>query len=265
MAAPNDFINMANVAAAVQSGIQSAVAREAEVKTWWQKHERLIIIVLALAGVLFVTNKVLNHSADVDKQKSDIAAQTLSQQKETDKALAAQVAQTQAQYQQLVIQLSQQNAQLVAAVQTRTVVLQQQQAVDRTLPLPDLGKRWVDLVHLQPTDIQPTASGITVSTDGARTTVAQLEKVPVLEANVQDGQTQIANDEKQLTASNIVIASQSNEIDGLKLTVVDQDKSCKTQIATVKAEARKSKLKTFLYGAGVGAGLVIGVVLHAVL
>lgn len=234
-------------------------------KSWLLLHERLIVIVLLLAASLFIGNKFLSHVAEKDNAAAAQTQQVLQAQQATDKALIAQVAQQTQQYQALVVQLSQQNAQLAEASQQRTVVLQQQVAKDQTLPLPDLGNRWAQLASIKPSDINASTAGITVTPSGALSTVTQLEKVPVLESNVQDGQTQITNDTKELTASNSLIASQVVEIDGLKLTITDQDKACKTEVAAIKSTARKGKLKAFLYGAGVGAGIVTGLVIHALL
>lgn len=248
------------------TAIETTVKADVAVaKSWFLLHERLIVFILLLAASLFIGNKFLSHVAEKDNAAAAQTQQVLQAQQATDKALIAQVAQQTQQYQALIVQLSQQNAQLAAASQQRTVVLQQQVTKDQTLPLPDLGNRWAQLINIQPQLITPTPSGLSISTDGARVTVAQLEKVPVLEANLQDGQTQVANVNKELTASSSLIASQVTEIDGLKLTITDQDKACKTEVAAVKATARKGKLKAFLYGAGVGAGVVAGIVIHALL
>lgn len=240
-------------------------ADEVKAKSWLLAHERLIVVVLCLLSFLFVANKYLSHEAEKDNAAAVQAQSILTAQQATDKALAAQVAQTQAQYQALVVQLSQQNAQLAASIQTRTVVLQQQQTVDKTLPLPALSTRWTQLANLQPNDLTATPDGVTVTDAGARSTVEELEKVPTLTQDVADGQTENANLQKELDASNVVSKDLTTQVSALNTTIVDKDKACTTELTAAKAVARKGKLKAFLYGIGVGAGAVTALVVHALL
>lgn len=235
-----------------------------EAKTFLQKHERLIVTTLVLAAAIFIGNKFLNLSAARDQRAATAASATLQAQQDTNKQLAAQIAQTVADYKTLVVQLTQQNTQLQQQVNTRTVVLQQQVATDKTLPLPDLGKRWAQLANIKPSDISATSTGITVTPAGALTTLIALEQVPVLNANLSDVSAQKANLQTELTASNTLTAEQASEITGLNTAAGEQDKSCKAQIASAKADARKGKLKSFGIGVGVGVGVVVAfVVAHA--
>lgn len=233
--------------------------------SWLQRHERILIVTLLIVTTLFLGNRFLSNIAAKDKLVADVAVQQLNAQKEQNTQLAAQVKQTSDQYQALIITLTQQNAQLAAAQQQRTVVLQQQVKTDNTMSLPDLGTRWAKLASLAPTDITASTSGITVSDMGARQTVVQLEQVPVLQQNLSDEQTVADNRLTELTKANDLIGGLKQQVVGLNVTVTEQDKTCKAEITSVKASARKGKFKAFLTGVGVGAGVVTALVIHTLL
>lgn len=241
--------------------IETAVSTDAKATgSWLLLHERLIITILIIFSVLFVGNKILDHEAAKDKVASDAAASALSVQQEANKTLAAQIATTQQQYQQLAVQLSQQNQQITQAMQTRTVVLHDQQTTDQTLPLPDLGNRWAELAKVQPTELTATTQGITATPDAARATVTQLEEVPVLTDNVTAEKTQNDNLTKELSSANNLDGLLTNQIAGLNTQVTDEEKACSTEETTLKADARKGKLRWFGIGYGTGfvSGLIVG-------
>lgn len=246
--------------------VETAVKADAAVaKTWLQKHERIVLSIILSAAALFGTSKYLGVVEHHDDQQTTIAQQTLAVQKSKDDAAAAATAQDVKQYQVLVQNLSQQNAQLAAAATNRTVVLQQQQETDKTLPMPDLGDRWTQLAGLKQGDLTATTAGITVTPAGALDTVQELEQVPVLKANLADAQTQITNGQAELAKANTVVTDQAKQIDGLNTELVDQKSADDKTLAAEKASARKGKLRSFFYGVGVGAGVVLGEVIHHVL
>lgn len=213
--------------------------------TWLQKHERIIVIVLALLFVGWMGNKILNNSAADATAKSALLQQQLSAQQ-------SQNAQEASQYLALVDTLSKQNAALAASMAQRNVALVNQQTVNKTLPLPDLAKRWEALADLQPTDLVATDAGITVNDTASRATVNKLEEVPTIQANLVS-ETQIAQSiSQELTESNKLIA-------GLNAQIALGDKTCKAEIAVVKDEARKSKRNWFIAGwvSGIATRLVL--------
>lgn len=234
-------------------------------ESWLKAHERLIIITLAIFAGLYIGNRVLDNAAVRDRAAATQAAQVLTQQQAVNQQLAAQVAVAQKNNQDLIIQLSQQNAILQTQQTQRTVVLQQQVAVDKTLPMPDLGNRWTYLASLKQGDLTATTAGITVTPQGALDTVTKLEQLPVAQSNLEDVTKQRDNLNTELSSTTDLNSKLVTQVDGLKTEAVDKDKSCKADIASVKADARKGKLKSFLYGAGVGAGLILALVVHTAL
>lgn len=234
-------------------------------KSWLQKHERLIIALVAIMALVFLYNKVLNHEAARDSANAQVAAQTLKAQEAKDAQLAAEVAQSQQAYQTLVAQLTQQNSALAAAIQNRTVVVQQQQKADQVMSLPDLSARLTHLLGLQSTDVTPTTSGLGLSANAAYRATESLEEVPALKQDVTDLTTQNTNLKTELTASDNLSNQKDVQISNLNTTLSDKDKACKADLTAEKAKERRGKLHAFFYGLGVGAGAVAGIVIHAVI
>lgn len=227
-------------------------------------HERLIIIVLVLAVLGFLGHEYLNHAAAVDDKKAQQADVVLQQQKATNDQIASQVKQQQDTLTQLVVQVSQENAQLLAAIANRTQTTIVQQVKDKTLPIPDLVTRWNGLAGLPASDITNTTTGLVITDDGARQTVSQLEQVPTLTQNLADSQTIIENKNDQITAQTNLVTGLQTQVSGLNTQISDADKACKTQVTALKAEARKSKMKWFLSGIGIGIGGALALVAHGI-
>lgn len=234
------------------------------VSNFLKTHERLIIIVLVLAVLGFLTHEYLTHAAAVDDKKAQQADQVLQQQKTVNDQLAVQVKSQEDVLTQLVAQVSQENAQLIAAIQNRTQATVVQQVKDKTLPIPDLVTRWNGLAALPASDITNTTAGLIITEDGARQTVSQLELVPTLQQNLSDSQTIISNKDDQITAQNNLTSGLQSQVVGLNTQITDADKACKAQIASVKATARKSKLKWLFYGIGIGIGGTVALVVHGI-
>lgn len=233
--------------------VETTVKADTAIATSWLKvHERLIISLVLIAVFAFGANKVMGYIADHDKQQATAAAQVAAAQAASNKALADQVAQTTVQYQQLVVQLTQQNAQLQQAAQTRTIVLHDQQTKDQTIPMPDLGNRWAQLASLPQGSLAATTEGVTITPDAARTTVSQLEEVPVLKQNLADQVTQTQNVQKELDGATDLNGKLTTQVAGLQTEIVDNKNADALELKAVKAQARKSKFKWF------GAGVVVG-------
>lgn len=232
--------------------------------SWLQRHERIVLVVLVLSAMLWAGQKYLNVKAAHDAAAANVAIRQLDDQKATNAQVALQIQQQATQYQALVTELAQENATLASAMSHRTVVLNQQQTADKTLPLPDLGNRWAGLAGVKPADISANPAGITVSDTGARQTVATLEQVPVLTADLKDETTVAANREAELNQANDLVTGLTTQVSGLNVTVAEEEKTCKVEIQAEKSAANKSKSKWFRVGfvsgniTGFVAGLFIG-------
>jgi hypothetical protein len=217
--------------------------------------EKTVITFIVMTGLLFVGNKYLNYSAAETAGKAAAAQAALVKQEQSNAALASQTASQQAQYQAMVASLTHQNQVLLATIAANNAALSKQQAIDKTLPLPELANRWKALGNLGDSDIAATTTGITVTDQGARSTVNQLERIPVLQTSVTDLTTVNANKDKQITGLGILLNDKTNLIVGLNKQIVDSNVACKTEIAAVKAADRKAKKRWF--GAGFVSGFLV--------
>lgn len=227
---------------------------------WIQKHERILIVLMVLLAGVFCWNRYVNYAADHAHLVATVATQQLDEQKKANVQTANQVQQAAIVYQQTITALTQQNAQLATAISKRNQALTAQQGTDKTLPLPDLANRWQSIAGLQPGDLTATQSGIVVSDIAARTTVEQLDRIPVLESDLVDTQNIADNNQRELDKANGLIGGLNAQVVGLAKQTTDQDNACKAEVASVKADAQKSKMRWFKAGVVVGfvSGLFIG-------
>lgn len=225
--------------------------------TWLQKHERLIVAVLIIVAVLAIGNKFINYKADVAKTNAAVAAQQLTAQTNQNAALAQQVQQSTAQYQAMFTAYTQRNDSVLAAIVSRNTQLSKQQQTNNTLPLPELAGRWKNLAGLDDSEIGATSTGIAVTDIGARKTTNVLEQIPVLTQDKKDLQTVADTRQTLLNKSNELNIDLTKQVNGLNLQIIDQDKSCKAQVADVKAQAKKDEKKWF--GRGVIVGFIGGI------
>jgi hypothetical protein len=229
-----------------------------ETKTFLQKHERMVICALVLMVAMFLGGKYFDREAAKAQANATVAAQLAADAKQSAQQAALQAAQTQAQYQAMLEVLQKQNAVLAQAVTQRDAILGQQQAVDKTLSPTQLTQRWAQLVPGTMPIATPT--GVSVTTADAQSTVVQLENVPVLTQNLKDETEIAANLQSELDAQGKVVAEDNTLISALNTEIADNDKACKAEVAAVKADARKGKVKWFKIGyvAGLVSGLWLG-------
>lgn len=221
-----------------------------ESRSWLQKHERLLIFVGILAFAFFLTEKGLSIVSTYEGHKATQAAAVTAAQ-----AAKNQEALTQAQsllqsYQQQLATFAAANQELTAAIASRNTQLSTQQKTDSTLPPSSLADRWDTLINDK--GVTAGVNGYIVNDTAAVSTVVQLETVPVLTQDLQDEKTKESNLQSNVNDANALIAKGKDVISGLQLQLTDQTKQCNVEIAAVKAEARKSKLKWF------GAGVIVG-------
>jgi hypothetical protein len=224
------------------------VVPAAPVQSWLQRHERIVIVFLALLVSTWGLGKFLDSRAVATEARAASAEQALSAQKTLDTQNASQTATVLAQYQSMVVALSGQNASLAASAAQRQATLAKDKATDSTLALPVLAVKLQNLGNAPDGTVSTTPNSVNLTQSGAVAVVQTLEEVPVLQATLKDTQTALAASAATQKQGDTVIADQAKQITGLNLTITDQDKACKAQIAAEKAAARKGKWKFFKIG-----------------
>jgi hypothetical protein len=222
----------------------------ATLSAYLKAHEKLVLTLFFGAILYFAIGKVDALLAHHDSAVLQQAQVTLQSQQSKDAALAAQATQQAAQFQALAEKVQAQNAALEQANVTLSTALVKQQHTDTTLPPTELVARLNTLVPQASATVTPT--GVALPLPGAVATVQQLELVPVQQQELVNARTQLGNTQGLLTASTEQVKTLTDEVSGLRLENVDEQKVCTAQVAEVKAEARKSKRRWFITGVIVG-------------
>jgi hypothetical protein len=228
------------------------------ISTYFKTHERLLLALIGGVALWFAIGRVDTLIANHDNANLKQAQVVASQQAEKNQALAAQATEQAVQYQALAAKVDAENAALVQANATLSAALVKQQKTDATLPPTELVARLNTLVPQADATVTPT--GVALPEAGAIATVQQLEQVPVLNSELSNTKEQLENVDSLLKASTGQVATLTDEVSGLKLEAVDSAKVCTAQIATVKAEARRSKRRWFV--AGFVAGIATRILGH---
>ena len=215
-------------------------------ESWIIAHERLILVLIVLIFSAYIGNRWLNYDAAKKDAAAIVAQQQVVDAKKATDAAVAQTALVASQYQSMVDTLTRQNNSLTAAVTQRQATLVVAQKAAAALPPPDLAKRWAVLVPSVVPKVTPT--GIEINDIGARDTVASLESVPVLTANLADETTVAGNLQAELGKSNDLTSTLYKEVDSQRILLTDTTKACDTKLSAIKADGRKSKRTWFILG-----------------
>jgi hypothetical protein len=215
-------------------------------------HERLALAVLAGVALWLGIGKVdallINHDRAVTQQ-AQIVAQA---QQDKNDATAKLITQHDADTAALNAKLEARDAQLQQLQATLVTALAKQQQVDKTLTPTELTARWNTLVP--EAGVSVTNGQITLPGTGVVATVVELERVPVLQQQIASSNEELSNAQNLLAAEGQQVVDRDMLITGLKAKSEDDAKVCVAQVATAKAEARRSKRRWFY--AGYVAGLV---------
>ena len=199
-------------------------------------HETILGLVLAAAVIWGVSGKIESVVAKHDKSQETQAQIVANAQQSKDAALATQAAQQAEQYKELSDKVAAQNDALVTA-------LVKQQHTDASLPPSDLIARWNTLVPQAGATV--TSTGVALPEAGAVATVQQLESVPVLTQ-------QLANTNSLLGASQKQVVTLDQEVSGLNLQLVDNQKVCTEELKVQADQYKKSRWHWFWAGMAAG-------------
>lgn len=215
------------------------------------KSHLLAIIVVALlifGGVYGVDSLIERHDARTDSKYTAI----LDAQVKQTATLQQQLTTDEAAWSKLQAQLIAQNATLAKEIESRNTQLATQIKADATLSAVQVAAQLVEQTKTTASDITVNGDSISLDLTSARVITQDLDTLPVVQANLANTQTQLKNEttiatnaQSDATNEKAIIVSQTSQL-------ADQTKACNAQIASVKAQARKSKFKWF------GLGFVAG-------
>jgi hypothetical protein len=222
------------------------------------------LIMLAVIVVFFFAISWL--WADHVSRGADLAAAVASEKAKAADERAAAAEKTNAVFQQQTAQqiqvlvsqnqaLQSQVSGLLSAIASRDAELRKQQQAVVSMAPPERAETWNRLIEL-PGSVKPSADGYSVTEAGALTTIQELQRVPVLAANVKDLtasvaklQENVANDAVQFDLERKAHDSDKSAC-SVQLGAKDLDLAAKdAEIKKVKADAAKAKRKWFFVGA----------------
>lgn len=231
----------------------------ASTESWLKVHERLLIVIIFSLVAVFSLDKSLGIVQQWDQHKANEAQQQLSIDAQKSKDDLDKAEQLLTVYQNTQAQSNALNQKLIQEQTLRDKQLDQQQQKDLNLSPDQLSLRWETLIGKS--GVTVTNGMYTVQPEVAVDTVQQLEYVPILRQDLSDEQTKSANLQKDVDAANNLVDQGKTAVNGLQLQIKDQTTACSTQVAALKAGERKSKLKTFFIGFGIG--FIAGATAHA--
>jgi len=218
--------------------------------SWLKTHILLlgVVVLLVFASVFGIEYVVAKHDSATAAQYQAIAADT-----------ARQNAQIQAQTQAQIALLSQQNAQLEAqigqlaqAISNRDAKLISQQLQIPTLTPVQVAQAYQPFLSKGTATVPTTGSGVLLDTSGSQEVLAQLEELPVARLDILDLKGMVAKQGTEIQNQTTLNGSLETALKSEQASHVADANACKAELTTVKAQARKSKLKYL------GIGVVIG-------
>jgi hypothetical protein len=224
--------------------------------SWLVSHLGALIIVGALivAGVLGVEKLVQDH----DVANATKYTVILQQQQQQTQVLQKQLQADEAQSAVIEAQLLAQNAQLTKEISARNIVVAAQVKTDATLSTQQAAARLAQQTNASVGEVTASDANVSIDLPITRAIVANLDELPVVQANLADTTTKLNNETTVATSAQSDLSAADKVIAAQTLAATDAAKACNAQIAVVKAKARRSKIKSFLVGLGIGLGLWAG-------
>lgn len=224
--------------------------------SWLLSHLLALVIVgaLVVGGIYFVESKIAAHDeATANKYSQILATQTAQTQ-----TLQKQLVTDEANWAQVESQLLAQNAQLTQQISQRNQVVATQVKTDATLSAQDSANRITQQTKAAVGEVTANGNNVILDLPITRTVVADLDELPVAQQDLADTTRQLANETTVATNAQADATDAKKVIVSQTAQLADADKSCKAQIAVVNAKARRSKIKSFLFGAAMVLGLWAG-------
>ena len=216
----------------------------------------LILLVLLFVAIFGASYFYTSKRAEVAELRAEASAALAKQADANNVAFQLATKQEIGALKQQNLALTTQVATLAGAIARRDAALQTRKVEIKQLPPTQLATQWGSAAH------EPAP---TVSTDGnlltplplAQKSLIALEEVPVLQKDKGDLQQSLGI-QTQATLNSDAARTREEQAHLSDNLTCKADKTALTdQIDKVKKEATRGKLRTFLYGVGVGIGATV--------
>lgn len=212
---------------------------------WLRTHLIMLVIVVGLAwgGIYGVESLIAKHDAAQEAKYS----QVLQAQTAQTKAIEDKLTSDEANWNQLAQQLTAQNTQLAQQVASRDAQITVLVNKIQTMTVPQVAADLQPKLHAGTATVAP--NGVLLDVNAARDVDEQLAKADTVLADLTDVKQQLANEVVLYTNAAADAKETHTALAAEQVKNAEQIKACATEVATVKAEARKSKTKWAIFSA----------------
>lgn len=216
--------------------------------SWFQKHERLLIVLMIVCLGAWLIQRHYNVAAQDATTRATIA-EAKAASADTSAAQSAVVLQQA--IQQVNVEnatLAAQNAALAQALTARQTATVVQQRTDSALTQSALSSRIATLSSAPPAEVTFDDANVRLGRNAAVAVAQSLELVPTLQANLADETNIAKNTQSELDGANGLIIKQSTDITALGIARTADAVSCQAELKQVKAASRANSMKWFKRG-----------------
>jgi ribosomal protein S25 len=222
-----------------------------------ERHHRLLI----WAGVLIVLFSIgvrwIDYRAKVADRDASVAEKKVEADKDAQKAADNQAATDAQAYKEWKTESDKRVDGLYAQINSLSNQLQDQRNRDRVMTPSALAERWNTLISV-PAGVNSNADGLLASVVAAQATVSQLEEIPSDRQTIQNQVGVIAERDSDLKKKDGLLSDSATQLAACKKEASDADDKCNKEKSKLASDARKGKLKTFLWGAGAALATLLG-------
>lgn len=216
---------------------------------WFKAHERLVLLLAAIAFGAFLTDKSYDYLVKHDQTQANIAHDTaliaankVNDDTAANQALLAQLAQLQNSYDSLSLQVA-------ASMQQRAAQSVTQKHADDTAAPTELASRIQTVLGVGQIKVSaPLGDGLVFDLAASHAVADRLEDLVQSQGDVKDLKNQV-------TSCNQLVGTQTTTITSLNTTIADgkialtaEQKSHADDVKTLKTEKKRSWLNGFKWG-----------------
>lgn len=227
--------------------------------SWLIHHAVLLLLVVGLGVGLFyfVENVIQKHDLAQEEKYNSL----LANQSQQTASLQKQLTTDESNWAAIQKQLLQQNSALEQKILTQNQVTQKQVQNDQTLDAQQSADRLAQQTNAKQGEVVAQGNNLLLDLPITRVVTSDIDMLDGARVALSGTQTELKNETTINTNLQTQTQQQTTVIAGLQAQNVEQMKACAAEVGALKAQNRKSKIKIFFKGVGIGAGIVLTAIL----
>lgn len=224
--------------------------------SYFLHHILLLVIVVGLAVGGFYTfeNQLQKHDLAEEAKYSSLLANQTKQNQD----LQMEMTEQEAHYQQIQQMLTAQNEQLIKTIATLNQKTQTQVKQDATLDAQQAAEHISQQTNAKSGEVVAQNNNVVMDLPISRSVTSDLDLLVGTQSELVDTQTQLKNETTIATNLQTQSTQQTAVISGLQKQNTEQVAACTAEVAALKKQNRKSKIKAFFIGAGTVVVAILG-------